>query len=80
MRIEIRIDVDVDIEEIVELYFGYYEDTDLGVNEAIDDYITNIYDSDCLDLLIEKNEYDKIVEEVKKSIERKKQCLDKLFM
>ena len=80
MKIEIRIDIDVDIEDIADMYFAYYEDTDLGVNEAIDDYITNIYDSDCLDLLIEKIEYDKIVEEVKKSIERKKQCLDKPFM
>lgn len=80
MRIEIRIDVDIDIEEIIELYFEYYEDTDGGINEAIDDYIINIYDSDNLDLLIGKIEYDKIVEEVKKSIERRSWCLDKLFM
>lgn len=75
MKIEIRIDVDVDIEDIADMYFAYYEDTDenmdKNINEAIDDYIINIYDSDILDLLIGKIEYDKIVEEVKKSIERK---------
>ena len=84
MRIEIWIDVDVDIEDITDLYCAYYEDTeenmDENVNQAIEDYITNTYHSDILDLLIERDEYDKIVEEVKKSIERKKQCLDKLFM